>query len=247
MIAPIPEGAVAYLLVEGKDDLNFCRHLLLKHIGVNQNGITHAVMDAGSKNEIRPALRFLSKDPRLGGLTQFAIIRDADDDLKGARQSVCDALRDAGFPVPTGLGKDHAATGAVQPPGTAVQVAKDLTVSVYLWPNCRDTGELETLRIRALRPSLKPVEDCVRAMITCARDSFTGDPDLKKDFLKKPDKTRVFTLALLQRDTKLFLEEETQRDWIQEQRLGKLLNPDHGDVMQLLDYLRWFAGKRTPT
>ena len=83
------------LVVEGEDDRRFFR-AFIKHHGL----AGFQVIPMNGRTSLRAALRALRSAPGVSEVTGLAIARDADDDAAGTFQSVADALRSAGLPVP---------------------------------------------------------------------------------------------------------------------------------------------------
>ena len=83
------------LVVEGEDDAGFFtaffRHLNLSNI---------QILPIGGKTKLREALKALVVTPGFSDVVSLIIVRDADDNPKGAFQSVQDALKSAALPSP---------------------------------------------------------------------------------------------------------------------------------------------------
>ena len=112
----------------------------------------------------------------------LGIIRDADTSAEDAFRSVQGWLEKSGMPVPQSL-KDRRATANV------ADTRKPLTVSVFILPNNKNPGELETLLCQTLDSE---VAKCIDAFMKCAK-AATGVPPAK------PDKARVAAYVAVQK------------------------------------------------
>jgi hypothetical protein len=83
------------VIVEGRDEEGFFE-AFLKTLGLAEI----QVAGIGGKTQIRPNLKALVKDPDFSKIVSIGIIRDANADPKAAFQSVRDALKSAGLPIP---------------------------------------------------------------------------------------------------------------------------------------------------
>jgi len=88
------------IICEGKDDKGLITHFI-KSFRPDGDRIVQ-VVDAGGKDNIPPIIKTLPNLRNFETLKTLTIIRDADDNPDGASRSVRDALRAAGFAVPTG-------------------------------------------------------------------------------------------------------------------------------------------------
>lgn len=92
-LSPLTAGKL--VAVEGKDDLNLLS-ALRDHLGIQDMEIRHL----GGKSSYSAKLRALSITPGFMSVVSFGVMRDADSSASAAFQSVCDALRNSGLPVP---------------------------------------------------------------------------------------------------------------------------------------------------
>ena len=86
-------------------------------------------------------------------LRAIGVIRDADDNASNAFQSVCDALRHAGYEPPAA----HGEVSAGDPP-----------VGVFILPDGAEAGAIETLCRRSVAGG--DASRCVDAFIDCLKD-----------------------------------------------------------------------------
>ena len=143
------------LLVEGEDDEQFFRRL----IGRRQIGDIQIVQFSEHAKLSRFLADVIVADPRFSELVKaVAIVRDADQSLESAFQSVRDSLLHAGLPVP-----NTPVTPAI---GTLNGAA--FQVSVYIMPDNAVAGDLETLILRAVEGN--PASDCVDTYIECLKE-----------------------------------------------------------------------------
>lgn len=149
---PKPQSPTAtkLLLCEGNDEVQFFG-ALLNHLGRTDVQI----LGLGGKHGFTPKLTLLVQDPNFPRVTDILIVRDADFIADGAGfaptwQSITDALRRNGLPVPAG----HAAF-APGPP----------RVVVFVMPDGRSDGMLETLCASAVLGD--PATPCVQAYFGC--------------------------------------------------------------------------------
>ncbi|CAB3288031.1 protein of unknown function [Methanocaldococcus lauensis] len=76
------------LFVEGKDEENFFEELL------NYMGITDVqIISYEGKDNLKNKLEAITKTPGFSKVQIFGIVRDADEDVRGAFQSVRDTLK----------------------------------------------------------------------------------------------------------------------------------------------------------
>lgn len=111
----------------------------------------------------------------------LGIIRDANSSADSAFQSVQGCLKNSDLPVPPSLA-DRRATGTNH-------ARKRLTVSVFILPDNKSPGELETLLYQTLNPD---IVKCIDDFVRCAKDA-TGVSPLK------PCKARVAAFVAVQK------------------------------------------------
>ncbi len=113
----------------------------------------------------------------------LGIIRDANSSADSAFQSVQGCLKNSDLPVPPSLA-DRCATGT-----NPRDARKPLTVSVFILPDNKSQGELETLLYRTLS---RDIVKCIDDFVKCAKVA-TGVSPLK------PDKARVAAYVAVQK------------------------------------------------
>lgn len=162
MLEPHPIGSEVQLLVEGNDQLNFfdalCNNMVLSHI---------QIQNFGGVDDLRTFLSVLAKYPGIRDVRSMGIVRDAERSAQSAFQSVQNSLRRADLPVPS-----H----------TAQTVSGSPSVSVFILPDNRNAGMLETLLCQTFQGD--PIGDCVDDFLRCARSAGGED-------LRIPDKSRA--------------------------------------------------------
>lgn len=136
------------LVAEGKDEENFFE-ALLKHMCLHDI----QVMGIGGKTQIRGRIKALINSPGFNNVISLGIIRDADDDPVAAFQSVCEALRNAGLPVPQ---------------RTLMPIGNRPKVVVMILPKQNVPGMLEDLCLEAVQsdnamPCVTQYFECLQA------------------------------------------------------------------------------------
>ena len=146
---PIQITERVLLVVEGRDEQLFFT-ALMQHMG--QSGIQ--VLPVGGKTQLAPNLAALVRTVGFADVCALGIVRDADQDAQAAFQSVCEALRAAGLPVPLDV----------------LQLAGDSPyVIVMIVPGNGRTGSLEDLCLQAVQPD--PAMRCVARWLECLEES----------------------------------------------------------------------------
>lgn len=147
-----PIVAPKQLLVEGRTPEIFFREW------VQALGIPVEVRDYGSIHDLTDYLAALKGRPEFqGGVNSLAIVRDAEENPAGAAfDSVCASLRAAGIECPAAMGMF----------GSAVPKA-----GVYILPDCKQPGMLETLCWSVLEANERHATQvkCVKEYLTCVR------------------------------------------------------------------------------
>ena len=136
----------------------------------------------GKSNFNTEYLRGLVSRTGFNAVESLGIIRDADTSAEDAFRSVQGWLEKSGMPVPQSL-KDRRATANV------ADARKPLTVSVFILPDNKNPGELETLLYQTLDSN---VAKCIDDFLECA-EAATGTPPAK------PDKARVAAYVAVQK------------------------------------------------
>ncbi len=150
------------LVVEGHDDelffAAFVRHLDLGNI---------QILPIGGKTKLRENLKLLAISPGFSEVASLTIARDADDNSKGAFQSVQDALKSAGLPSPD---KPFQFCG------------RGLQVMAMILPEAGKTGALEDLCLSSVADD---------AIIYCVEQHFRCLEDQKISLPRNPSKAKV--------------------------------------------------------
>jgi len=145
------------LLVEGIDEVRLFG-ALAKDIGVEDVQIR----DYQGKGNLRPFLRVLPQISGYSELGSIGVTRDADDDGDNAAESVRDALRAAGFPVPD----------------SPLESAYDGRIAVrYLIIPHGETGALEDVCLASIAED--PAMACVESYFGCIEQSGLDGPSEK--------------------------------------------------------------------
>jgi hypothetical protein len=136
------------LLVEGNDEACFF-HALSCALGLDEEIF---ILDFGGVDNLANYLRLLVETPDygFGGVASVGVVRDAEGDGQRAFQGVQRVLEQAGLPVP----------------GTPLERTEGPpAVSVFIFPDCRHAGMLETLCVEAVRGD--PAMPCVEGFFRC--------------------------------------------------------------------------------
>ncbi len=157
------------LLVEGQDEVNlFCA--LMRHSFDNELKIQ--VIDAGGKDQFPSRLKAIQTEAQIRPTLQsIGIVRDADNDPKGAFESVCNDLRNVGYKPP----ESHRSFSNALP-----------SVGVFIVPDGVECGSLETLCRRSVEGS--DTAQCVKQYLECldkhhAMESKNKDKSFAHAFL----------------------------------------------------------------
>ena len=140
------------LLVEGRDEANLFGALLRHCFGAAwQQEIQ--IVEAGGRSAFRGNIATIRAEAESRPLRALGVIRDADDSAGSAFQSVCDALRHAGYEPP-------AAHGEVS--------SGNPSVGVFILPDGASGGAIETLCRRSVAGGA--ASQCVEAFIDCLKE-----------------------------------------------------------------------------
>ena len=150
------------LVVEGHDDELFF-NALVKHLNLGDI----QVLPIGGKTKLRENLRVLAISPGFSDAASLTIVRDADDNPKGAFQSVQDALKSADLTSPT---KPFELCG------------QEPQIMIMILPEESKTGALEDLCLNSV------AED---AIIYCVEKHFSCLEEQKISLPKNPAKAKV--------------------------------------------------------
>lgn len=149
-LSPEPLSFPTLLLVEGRDTFE-CVQRLIKNIGLQ--GID--VRNFGGVNDLPKYLKALPKISGFNVIASIGIIRDAESGTaRSAFDAVCGSLRAAGLQPPKEMNQK-----TTTPP----------TTSVFILPNCSDSGMLEDLCLGAVKEH--PTMPCVDEFLQCLGNS----------------------------------------------------------------------------
>ncbi len=149
------------LLVEGNDEVYFFQ-AFLKHIGIADV----QVIEIGGKDKFKSELPAFIVDPGFSEVKAFAVIRDADNDMDSAINSVSGVLERNDQPSP----KKHAMFAA----------DKRRKSGIFIIPGNADEGMLEGLCLKTVENH--PVLECVSFYIECLEKKLEPyDPGEKKE------------------------------------------------------------------
>ena len=138
------------LLVEGRDDEEFFRHM------AQVSGVRNLEFRGyGGKDKLAAALRTLPGVSGFERLERLGIVRDADTSAQSAQQSVSSALENAGFALPSATDARPSTFILTMPPGD-------------------ETGCLETLIWRAITDEDPSLAGCVSEFVDCMQFPAQG-------------------------------------------------------------------------
>lgn len=136
------------LLVKGRDEVNLL-NALMKHRLDPEPKIQ--IIDAGGKDKFPRNLKAIQTAARIRPtLRAIGVVRDADDDARGAFRSVCDALHNVGYKPPRVHGEFSEAVPSV---------------GVFVVPDGSEPGAMETLCRRSREGD--DVAECAEAYMGC--------------------------------------------------------------------------------
>jgi hypothetical protein len=157
------------LLVEGRDEEEFFNGLL-RSMEIDDIQI----IPVGGKNQFSNNLKGLIKDSDFSAIISMGIVRDADDDPKATLQSIGDALKQAGLPVPQRVMTKAKQNGSPD-------------VIIMILPNANKRGALEDLCLAAVKED--KASTCVERYLSCLKKKNIAGP--KQKWLNKA-RVRVF-------------------------------------------------------
>jgi hypothetical protein len=136
------------LLVEGRDEVGLFEALIEHCVG---DELEVQVIAAGGVNKFSKNIRAISVAARSRAtLCSIAVVRDADEDARGAFQSACAHLRNAGYVPPL----NHAEFSDAAP-----------SVGVFIVPDGLGRGAMETLCRRSVEGTNAAL--CVDEYLDC--------------------------------------------------------------------------------
>ena len=167
------------LLVEGKVPGMFFREMIIAY-GLTKLVEVRTFGDI-SKNNLQTYLEiFTAKAVFKERVKALGVIRDAETKpADSAFQSVCGALRGAKLSAPAGFGRFE---------------REPLAVGVFILPNCRDAGMLETLCLQAA----ENVEQASGSKLLPCVDEFFACLEKRGQVPANPQKARFAGYALAQ-------------------------------------------------
>ena len=152
------------LLVEGRDEANLFSALMKHRLDAEPK---IQVIDAGGKDKFPKNMKAIQTAAQARPTLQaIGVVRDADDDARGAFRSVCDNLRNAGYMPP----QNHGEFSEAMP-----------SVGVFIVPDGSAPGAVETLCRRSREGD--DVAKCAEAYMGClAEHEAMHSPNVDKSF-----------------------------------------------------------------
>lgn len=148
---PVPVSLSKVLLVEGNTPLHFFE-ALLSELALQDEV---EICNFGGVRDLRAAARTLASSSEFRRLVKsVGVVRDAETNVKAARQSAEDALTAAGLP-------------------------EGVETSVFILPDNKRPGMIETLCIESVRQD--PVFSCVEQFFQCVETQGVDLPGAPQD------------------------------------------------------------------
>ena len=141
-------------VVEGIEERRFWEAFLRRVWG----RLDIQVLDTDGKDDINGFLPGLVRAPGFSRVRWLGIAQDADDNAAGAFRRVSGALSRAGLAAPAGA--------------WALATSKLPHLAVMVWPDGRQSGDLETMLLDALVAA--PSFSCVEDFFSCLTRAGTG-------------------------------------------------------------------------
>ena len=179
---PRPIARPRVLIVEGRDAERFF-HAMLVQMGLRDD---FDILDWRSVGDWRHYAATLRRTPGFRDVTALGFVRDAEASAESAFQSVCGLVRDVALSVP---------------PAPMAVADGNPRVSVYILPDCREPGMLETLCLRSLGDD--PVLRCVDEYLACVVNAGAHPP-------RHPAKARLHAFLASREKPDLLLGEAAQ-------------------------------------
>jgi len=133
------------MIVEGQDEFRFFNAFFKYH---KISGIQ--VIDIGGKTQFKNRIKAVVISQNFQQVKSISIVRDADDNPRGAFQSICRSLKSAGLDAPTA-------------PMTITESKP--RVAVYICPFQNKKGAIENIILDSIKKL--PVMECVNSFIDC--------------------------------------------------------------------------------
>ncbi|MDX8377372.1 MAG: DUF3226 domain-containing protein [Mariprofundales bacterium] len=158
------------LLVEGLDEVGFFE-VLCKKINIQDIQI----IGTGGKDKFKQEFPIILNARGFEGVTSIVIIRDADESVGSAINSVKYQLKKYNFPIPSG----HA----------EFSTNSKITTGFFIMPGNRDTGMLENLVLDTVKEH--PVKLCSDDYINKLKNKL-AEPNSSFKFPRNEHKARLF-------------------------------------------------------
>ena len=137
------------IAVEGKDEVNFVK-ALFNYLSIHNV----QVIDLEGKDNFKRIIPALINTPGFDKVIKFGIVRDADDDSRGALKSVQSALANAGL---------------AQPQNTNEFAGENPSIRIFIMPGNKEEGMLEDLCLQSIQES--PELTCIDNFFECVGSS----------------------------------------------------------------------------
>jgi len=134
------------IAVEGKDEINFFS-ALFKHLSITEIQL----INFGGKDNFSNRIEQIVKLDNFENVTHFGLIRDADNNYKGAFESISNSLKKVNLPIPNG--KSYFSTKGIP------------KIGVFIMPGINKVGMLESLCIETIKNDKE--FECIEDFIDC--------------------------------------------------------------------------------
>jgi len=168
------------LLVEGKDEENFFEELL-NYMGMKDIQI----ISYDGKDNLKNKLEAITRIPDFSKVKVLGIIRDADEDVNKAFQSVRNTLKISLKENPYIKAKIKKYTYSnfekLLPQKPGIFSSGFIKIGIYIMPDNKENGMLEDLCLRSVKDS--PLINCIDELFKCAKQIYESG-ELKEYFKK---------------------------------------------------------------
>ncbi len=146
------------IVVEGRDDENLLG-CLIDDMGL----MSIQVMRIGGESAYTAKIRTITITPGFDIVRVLGLVRDADLDPHAKFESICNAVRQVGFDVPTTV---------------SVRTGSDPEVCIFVVPSLNRPGKIETCCLESVENN--PALPCVDQYISCLSNNNYNPRNIEK-------------------------------------------------------------------
>ncbi|MGN7613944.1 DUF3226 domain-containing protein [Magnetococcales bacterium HHB-1] len=170
--SPIEITKPYLLIIEGFNECGLFSQL------IDKLALTDKIQIHNYDGKHKPQVKFraVKASPGFKKLKGYAITRDADNNFKGALESLQNTLRTNSQPIPSEN-------------GTFTQSDQGMRISIMVIPPDNQNGMLETLCLESV--SNKPQMHCVNQLIACLKEKEKKEEIPEKELPKNIEKARA--------------------------------------------------------